>query len=78
MNVHYANDGQELNWHFDNSEFVITLLLQSPKAGGDFEYVKDLRDADAGDMNYDDVSAGVEGAPVEKLQIDPTCFISGT
>jgi len=48
VNVHYANEGQELNWHFDNSEFAITLLLQSPKAGGDFEYVKDLRDADVG------------------------------
>ena len=34
VNVHYANEGQELNWHFDNSEFAITLLLQSPKAGG--------------------------------------------
>jgi predicted 2-oxoglutarate/Fe(II)-dependent dioxygenase YbiX len=76
VNVHYANDGQELNWHFDNSEFAITLLLQSPKAGGDFEYVKDLRDADAGDMNYDGVSAVVEGrSPVEKLHIDPGTLV---
>ena len=30
INVHYAGEGQELNWHFDNSEFAITLLLQSP------------------------------------------------
>ncbi|MBT6533524.1 MAG: 2OG-Fe(II) oxygenase, partial [Marinovum sp.] len=41
INVHFASEGQELNWHFDNSEFAITLLLQSPKAGGRFEYVKD-------------------------------------
>ena len=76
VNVHYANDGQELNWHFDNSEFAITLLLQSPKAGGDFEYVKDLRDADAGDMNYDGVSAVVEGrSRVERLHIDPGTLV---
>jgi hypothetical protein len=76
VNVHYANDGQELNWHFDNSEFAITLLLQSPKAGGVFEYVKNLRDADAGDMNYDGVSAVLEGrAPVEKLDINPGALV---
>ena len=76
VNVHYANDGQELNWHFDNSEFAITLLLQSPKAGGVFEYVKNLRDADAGDMNYDGVCAVIEGrAPVEKLDIDPGTLV---
>jgi len=34
INVHYAGEGQELNWHFDNSEFAITLLLQAPLAGG--------------------------------------------
>ncbi len=36
INVHYAGRGQELNWHFDNSEFAITLLLQSPIGGVNF------------------------------------------
>ena len=62
INVHYANEGQELNWHFDNSEFAISLLLQSPKGGGSFDYVKDLRYAETGDMNYDEVEAYVDGA----------------
>ncbi|KQN47311.1 arpA protein [Serratia sp. Leaf50] len=56
INLHYASEGQELGWHFDNSSFAITLLIQKPQAGGVFEYVENLRDADAGDMNY----AGVE------------------
>ena len=43
INVHYADEGQELGWHFDNSEFAITLLLQAPQSGGQFEYVRDLR-----------------------------------
>ena len=61
INVHYATEGQELNWHFDNSEFAITLLLQSPEGGGSFDYVKDLRSAETGEMNYDNVEAYVDG-----------------
>lgn len=52
INLHYASDGQELGWHFDNSSFAITLLIQAPEDGGEFQYVRDARDADAGDMNY--------------------------
>lgn len=53
INLHYASAGQELGWHFDNSSFAITLMIQSPESGGAFEYVKDVRDADAGEMNYE-------------------------
>ena len=52
INLHYASKGQELGWHFDNSSFAITLMIQPPDEGGVFEYVKDVRDADRGDMNY--------------------------
>lgn len=72
INLHYAGEGQELGWHFDNSSFAITLLVQQPLAGGRFEYVRDLRIADAGDMNYErsaEVLAGAE-AP-EVLDIEP-------
>ena len=53
INLHYASEGQELGWHFDNSSFAITLMIQTPKSGGSFEYVKDVRDADNGEMNYE-------------------------
>jgi hypothetical protein len=52
INLHYAAEGQELGWHFDNSSFAITLLIKKPEAGGIFEYVKDARNADKGEMNY--------------------------
>ena len=52
INLHYASNGQELGWHFDNSSFAITLLIQPPEDGGSFEYVRDVRNADHGDMNY--------------------------
>ena len=36
-------DGGEHGWHFDESEFTITLMLQPPESGGDFEYVPRIR-----------------------------------
>ena len=62
--MHYADEGQELGWHFDNSEFAITLLLQAPQSGGQFEYVRDLRDAEAGEMNFASVAAVLDGEAV--------------
>ncbi len=35
--------GDELGWHFDNADFVVTLMLQASAAGGAFEYVPMLR-----------------------------------
>ena len=76
INVHYAPEGKELNWHFDNSEFAITLLLQKPEGGGAFEYIKDLRDAEAGEMNFEGVADLLEGrrAP-DVLDIDPGTLV---
>jgi len=53
INLHFANEGQELGWHFDNSSFAISLMIQTAEGGGAFEYVKDVRDADSGEMNYE-------------------------
>ena len=61
INLHYASEGQELGWHFDNSSFAITLLIQSPTAGGQFEYVEKLRNSSQGDMNYTGVSKVLNG-----------------
>ena len=36
-------DGGEHGWHFDESEFTITLMLQPPDEGGGFEYVPLVR-----------------------------------
>ena len=47
MNVMRYGNGEALNWHFDRSEFTTTLLLQSPSAGGEFQYRSDLRTDDA-------------------------------
>ena len=35
--------GNELSWHYDTNEFVVTLMTQRPDAGGLFWYVPNLR-----------------------------------
>ncbi|WP_342075900.1 2OG-Fe(II) oxygenase [Yoonia sp. SS1-5] len=76
INIHYAKRGQELGWHFDNSSFAITLLIQKPAAGSRFEYIKDLRDADAGDLNYTGVAALLDGATQpDVLAMDPGTLV---
>lgn len=36
-------DGGEHGWHFDESEYTVTLMLQAPDEGGAFEYVPKIR-----------------------------------
>jgi hypothetical protein len=59
INVMTYRDGEQLNWHFDRSEFTTTLLLQAPEEGGDFVYRSDLRSDN--DQNYDGVSKLLNG-----------------
>jgi hypothetical protein len=70
INLHYASEGQELGWHFDNSSFAITLLIQRPASGGVFEYVKDIRETHAGENNFPAIGRVLEGkTPPEKLEM---------
>jgi hypothetical protein len=63
MNVMAYREGEQLNWHFDRSEYTTTLLLQAPEEGGDFVYRSDLRSAD--DPNYEGVAKLMRGEDLE-------------
>eukprot|EP00122_Pirum_gemmata_P003132 Pgem_evm1s2833 len=39
----YMNDFSARAWHYDNTDFVITLLLQQAKEGGEFEFAPFIR-----------------------------------
>ncbi len=72
INVHFAPEGKELGWHFDNSSFAITMLLQAPDAGGNFDYVPAARDSSSGDMGYDLVGRVLDGSqPFRSLKFAP-------
>ncbi len=70
INLNYYEPGQELGWHFDNSSFSVTLLVQQAEAGGRFEFVDHLRDVEAGDQNVHGVTRVLDGlADPERLDI---------
>jgi hypothetical protein len=58
-NMTVYEEGDELGWHFDQSEFSVTLMIQRSDAGGDFEYVPLVRTPE--DERYDDVRDVLQG-----------------
>ena len=76
INLHYADPGQELGWHFDNSSFAITLMIKAPEQGGRFEYVRGLRNFEKGDLNYKGVESVLDGyEPVQTLNMQPGALV---
>jgi len=43
LNLSVMGDGDELQWHFDQTDFVVSLAIQSAESGGDFEVAPRLR-----------------------------------
>jgi len=59
LSVMFYEEGDELGWHFDNADFVVTLMLQPPQDGGVFEYVPMLRSVE--EPNWDGVRRLLDG-----------------
>jgi len=71
LNLAVMGEGDQLQWHFDQTDFVVSLAIQSAESGGDFEVVPRIRSAQ--DEHYDDVAAVLSGehARVETLPMRP-------
>ena len=71
LNLAVMGHGDQLQWHFDQTDFVVSLAIQSAESGGDFEVVPRIRSQD--DEHYDDVAAVLAGdhARVETLPMRP-------
>lgn len=67
-NVMEYRPGEALNWHFDRSRYTTTLLIQAAEAGGEFQYVTELR-AD-GQPNYDEVGRVLAGQ-TNRIRVNP-------
>lgn len=48
LNVMYMPEGGERTWHYDGSDFVVTLSLQKAEEGGHFEFAPFIRGPDDG------------------------------
>ena len=72
LNLASMRDGDELHWHYDQTDFVVSIAIQSSEAGGDFECVPLIRSAS--DENYDLVAKvlrGNGGAAVATIPMTP-------
>ncbi len=71
LNMAAMYDGDELYWHFDQTDFVVSLAIQSSESGGDFECIQRVRDEH--DEHYDTVAAllGGDEAAVTTLPMRP-------
>lgn len=70
-------DGGRHGWHFDESEFTVTLMLQPPTAGGSFEYVPQIRGLDNEKAIVAQVLEGDRGRVVELPFTPGTLLIFG-
>jgi hypothetical protein len=65
----YMEPGDTLAWHFDRSEFAVTLMLQPAERGGAFEYVPDVRSDD--DEASALVASVIEGDRSHVIALEP-------
>jgi hypothetical protein len=59
LNLSVMQDGDYLRWHFDQTDFVSSISIQTSTSGGDFEYVPMIRTVT--DENFDAVSKLLKG-----------------
>ncbi|MGY3303817.1 hypothetical protein ACVK1X_003116 [Pseudomonas sp. PvR086] len=69
LNLQGFTVGQQLGWHFDRSDFSVTLSLQAADSGGDFEYVRMLRNE--ADDCYEVVRAFLDTPETQQIEVLP-------
>ncbi len=73
LNLAVMGEGDQLQWHFDQTDFVVSLAIQSAESGGDFEVAPRIRQPD--DECYDDVAAVLAGS---RSQVQTLAMTAGT
>ena len=76
INYNYYEKDQQLGWHFDNASFAITLMIQSPKSGGIFQYLNKGRDFEKNYIDKKLIKLVLNDSyPVKELSVDPGTLI---
>lgn len=78
VNVMITKDGGQRAYHYDASDFVVTLMLQPSTAGGEFEFAPNIRGIN--DEKYDAVSSLFRGewpTVVSKAQAGTLTLFNG-
>ena len=77
ININYYDKGDALGWHFDNSDFTITLLIKNCEKGGIYEFFNDMRYKDGKeDYNFVEkiLDKKVSGTKVDSFEGDLMIF----
>lgn len=69
LNLAIMRDGDRLGWHFDMTDFVVSIAIQSSTSGGEFENAARIRSAD--DDNPEEVAAVVDGSADHMIRVEP-------
>jgi hypothetical protein len=70
LNLAAMYDGDQLAWHYDQTDFVVSVAVQESESGGDFECVPMTRSTD--DERYDEVAAILAGDTARVVTIPMT------
>ncbi len=70
LNLSVMTDGDSLRWHFDTTDFVVSLAIQDSESGGDFEVAPLIRSAE--DERYDIVSQVLAGDRSDVVTLEMT------
>ena len=68
LNIAVMTAGEHLLWHFDQTDFVVSILLQECASGGAFEFVPRIRSAN--DPNYAAIERLLDGARDGVIRLD--------
>jgi len=69
VNILCSRAGDQSAWHFDSwNAFTMTVLLQAPLAGGEFQLVPSIRTAD--DPNYTALARVLQGDESDVVTVD--------
>jgi hypothetical protein len=70
LNVAVMGEGDLLQWHFDQTDFVVSLAIQSSESGGDFEVAPRIRSSE--EEHYERVAKVLQGGSDEVVRLPMT------
>jgi hypothetical protein len=70
LNVAVMRETDLLQWHFDQTDFVVSLAIQSSEAGGDFEVAPRIRSQD--EERYERVAKVLQGGSDQVVRLPMT------
>lgn len=70
LNLAVMGDEERLQWHFDQTDFVVSLAIQTAEHGGEFEVAPRIRSTD--DEHYDEVARVLDGEATAVMTLPMT------